>query len=87
MTRVHSTKKKTCFNLSKSNLSATLIKKEYDDDSSYLLNIPELSNVLLYSVIIGELFTNSHILAEFFNQSRSETFLVKEGQFMDKTCK
>lgn len=30
---------------------------------------------------------NSHILAEFFNQSRSETVLEKDGPVMDKTCK
>ena len=54
--------------------------------AGYLLNMPELSSVLLYSAIIGELFTSSQILASFFNQSRSETVLANKGHFMNRTC-
>jgi hypothetical protein len=35
--------------------------------------------------MIAEPLTNSQILAEFFNQSRSETVLAKDRPFIDKT--
>lgn len=54
--------------------------------ASYLLNKPEFWSVLQYSAITGEFFTSSQILAEFFNQSRSDTVLANEGPCMDRTC-
>jgi len=53
--------------------------------NSYLRNIPEPWSAWPYSAMIAEPLTNSQILAEFFNQSRSETVLAKDRAFIDKT--
>lgn len=49
--------------------------------------MPEPCSIFAYSAIIEEFFTISHILAEFFSQSRSDTVLAKDGLLMDKTYK
>ena len=51
-----------------------LLKHKID----YFLNNPELCSVLKYSTMIGDFFTNSQILAEFRNQSRSQILFANE---------